>query len=385
MTDLRVDREGDLIGHEQLDGLRSAEGDRQSTPSAAPGVPLSRLLALARLAPAQALEVGAGLLAALVERPEADAGTVVTERIRIDGDGRVVLETGSAHGNQTSVAGVLGELAGAARERADERDPAAEGLLAELDRATAEVQATGVRAAACRLQQACDGIDRAAVCAELAALVGALLASASGAGGAAPGHPAGGRRERTAAVPPAARTRGTARRVWAWLLSITVLVSVVALEVALLRDDIVADVNLLLEAGRSSSAPPATEEPDGLPVQPPAPPSAGSVAGVDLRLLQACTPGTTCAIRVFVRLVPTSDPQAVAWSFRLMDRCTGATITAPGGTLTVPAGAGQAAAVGTVALPEWAAAALVAVTDRPAVAAAAPVLVGTCGSAVTRG
>jgi hypothetical protein len=384
MTDLRVDREGDLIGHEQLDDLRSAEWDRQPTPSAAPGVPLSRLLALARLAPAQALEVGAGLLAALVERPEADAGTVVTERIRIDGDGRVVLETGPAHGHQTSVAGVLGELAGAARERADEHDPAAEGLLAELDRATAEVRATGVRAAACRLQRVCDDIDRAAVRAELAALVGTLLASVSGAGGAAPGNPTG-RRERTVAVPPGARTRGTARRVWAWLLSITVLVSVVALEVSLLRDDIVADVNLLLEAGRSSSAPPATEEPDGLPVEQPAPPSAGSVAGVDLRLLQACTPGTPCAVRVFVRLVPTPDPQTVAWSFRLMDRCTGATTTAPGGTLTVPAGAGQAAAVGTVALPEWAAAALVAVTDRPAVAAAAPVLVGTCGSAGTRG
>jgi hypothetical protein len=384
MTDLRVDREGDLIGHEQLDDLRSAEWDRQPTPSAAPGVPLSRLLALARLAPAQALEVGAGLLAALVERPEADAGTVVTERIRIDGDGRVVLETGPAHGHQTSVAGVLGELAGAARERADEHDPAAEGLLAELDRATAEVRATGVRAAACRLQRVCDDIDRAAVRAELAALVGTLLASVSGAGGAAPGNPTG-RRERTVAVPPGARTRGTARRVWAWLLSITVLVSVVALEVSLLRDDIVADVNLLLEAGRSSSEPPATEEPDGLPVEQPAPPSAGSVAGVDLRLLQACTPGTPCAVRVFVRLVPTPDPQTVAWSFRLMDRCTGATTTAPGGTLTVPAGAGQAAAVGTVALPEWAAAALVAVTDRPAVAAAAPVLVGTCGSAGTRG
>jgi hypothetical protein len=385
MTDLRVDREGDLIGHEQLDDLRSAEGDRQPIPSPTVGVPLSRLLALARLAPAQVLEVGAELLAALVERPEADAGTVVTERIWIDGDGRVVLETASAHGIPTSVAGVLGELAGAARERADERDPAAEGLLAELDRATAEVQATGVRVAACRLQQACDGIDRAAVRAELAALVGALLASASGARGAAPGQPAAGRRELAAAVPPGARTRGTARRVWAWLLSITVLVSAVALEVALLRDDIVADVNLLLEAGRSSSAPPATEEPDGLPVQPPAPPSAGSVAGVDLRLLHPCTPGTTCTVRVFVRLVPTPEPQTVAWSFRLMDRCTGATITAPGGTLTVPAGAGQAAAVGTVALPEWAAAALVAVTDRPAVAATAPVLVGTCGSAGTRG
>ena len=42
-------------------------------------------------------------------------------------------------------------------------------------------------------------------------------------------------------------------RVWAWLLSVAVLVAVVALEVVLLRDDIAADVHLLLEAGRSGS------------------------------------------------------------------------------------------------------------------------------------
>jgi hypothetical protein len=375
MTDLRTDRAAELTGPEPLDDLRSTAGDWQPIRPAAPSVPLSRLLALAGLGPAQAVEVGAGVLAALAGRPET-GGDITTDRIRIDVDGRVVLA--SEFGNPSTVAAALAEVAGCARERAGEHDPAND-LLVELDTAVAAV-VTGVPAAARRLEQVCAGIDRPAVRAELAALVRALVASAGEATGAGPGRPLGGYRERPAALPPGARPRATGRRVWAWVLSIVVLVSVVAVEVALLRDDIVADVNLLLEAGRSGSAPPGAAEPDGLPVPPPAPPSAGPVAGVDLRPLEACTPGAPCAVRVLVRLVPAPDPQTVSWSFQIMDLCTGATETAPGGTLTVPAGAGQATAVGTVALPDRPAIALVAVTDLPAAAAAAPVLAGGCGS-----
>jgi hypothetical protein len=374
MTDLRTDRAAELTGPEPLDDLRSAAGDWQPIRPAAPSVPLSRLLALAGLGPAQAAEVGAGLLAAVAERPDTGAGDITTDRIRIDVDGRVVLA--SEVGNHSTVPAALAEVAGCGRER----DPASDDLLVELDTAVATVASTGVPAAARRLEQVCAGIDRPAVRAELAALVRALAASAGEATEAGPGRPLGGHRERPAAVPPSARPRATGRRVWAWVLSIVVLVSVVAVEIALLRDDILADVNLLLEAGRSGSAPPGAAEPDGLPVPPPAPPSAGPVAGVDLRPLEACTPGAPCAVRVLVRLVPAPDPQTVSWSFRIMDRCTGETATAPGGTVTVPAGAGQATAVGTVVLPDRPAVALVAVTDLPAAAAAAPVLAGGCGS-----
>ena len=83
-------------------------------------------------------------------------------------------------------------------------------------------------------------------------------------------------------------------------------------------------------------------------------------------------------MRVLVRLVPAPDPQTVTWSFRVVDRCTGATDTAPGGSVTVPPGAEQAAAVDTVALPPQTAVAVVAVTEVPAAAAAPPVLVGSC-------
>ena len=233
-----------------------------------------------------------------------------------------------------------------------------------LDEAVAELPVAGVAAVRQRLDEACAAIDRRAVSAELAALVRAIAESpGSGVlGGAArsagvtevpPGNPTG--------PAPAVRTR-----VWMWLLSVAVLVAVVALEVVLLRDDIVADVHLLLEAGRSGSAASTVPQPDGLPLIPPAPPAVGTVAGVDLRPLTPCTPGAPCTVRVLLRLLPAAGPQTVSWSFQLADRCTGATDISAGGSVTVPAGAQQVAAVDTVLLPAHRAVALVAVTGyRP--------------------
>jgi hypothetical protein len=149
-------------------------------------------------------------------------------------------------------------------------------------------------------------------------------------------------------------------------------------EVAVLRDDIAADIDLLLDAGRSGSASSTAPEPDGLPVAAPAPAAAGSVAAVDLRPLARCAPAEPCTLRVLVRLVPGPDPQTVTWSYRLVDRCTGDATTVPGGTVTVPAGGQQAAAVGTVALPDQPSVAVLAVTSSPATAASAPVTAGSC-------
>jgi hypothetical protein len=162
------------------------------------------------------------------------------------------------------------------------------------------------------------------------------------------------------------------------VLTVVVLAAVVVLEVVLLRDRIAADIRVLLDAGRSGSAPSAAPEPDGLPVVPPAPAAAGSVTGVDLRPLAACAPGAPCDLRLLVRLVPGADPQVVTWSYRVVDRCTGATETVPGGSVTAPAQAGQVAAVGTLPLPALPAVAVLAVTDGPAVAASPPVSVGAC-------
>jgi hypothetical protein len=87
-----------------------------------------------------------------------------------------------------------------------------------------------------------------------------------------------------------------------------------------------------------------------------------------------------CTVRVLVRVVPGAGPQGVAWSYRIVDRCSGAVVPVPGGTASVPAGQERVAVVGTVALPKAPAVGVVAVTEVPAVAASAPVLVGSCGS-----
>jgi hypothetical protein len=185
---------------------------------------------------------------------------------------------------------------------------------------------------------------------------------------AAPGRPAA----------PVERTGTAWRRVGAWVLSAVVLTGVVIVEVATLRDHITADINLLLDAGRGGAEPSAAPAPDGVPVVPPAPAAAGSVTGVDLRPLAECASGAPCTLRLLVRLVPGPDPQVVTWSYGIVDRCTGATSTAPGGTVTVPPGGARAAAIGTVVLPALQAVAVVAVTDLPAAAASPPVFAGSC-------
>ena len=168
------------------------------------------------------------------------------------------------------------------------------------------------------------------------------------------------------------------RLIWTWLASIAVLVAVVLLEIAVLRDEIAADVDLLLDAGRSESAPSSASRPDGLPVVAPAPAAAGMVTAVDLRTVGTCTPGSPCTVRVLVRLLPHAEPQTVTWSFGVVDRCTGAMNNVPGGTLSVPPGVDRAVAIGTVGLPPATAVAVLAVTEVPAKAAGPPVLLGSC-------
>jgi hypothetical protein len=85
-------------------------------------------------------------------------------------------------------------------------------------------------------------------------------------------------------------------------------------------------------------------------------------------------------VRVLLRFLPTADARTASWRFELTDRCTGATDTASGGTVTVPAGEQQVAVVDTVPVPSHRAVAVVAVTEQPAVAAAPPVLLGSCTS-----
>ena len=135
------------------------------------GVALPRLLSLVRLSAPQALELGAGLLAATAGR---DA-PVVPDRAIVSTDGHVVLgpdPDGGRSGAQPALGSVLADVAGAARLRGRPADPAAEALL---DRARPGGSGPAGRRASPpsrrRLQETLAGTDRDRVRAELAALV----------------------------------------------------------------------------------------------------------------------------------------------------------------------------------------------------------------------
>jgi hypothetical protein len=351
-------------------------------------VPLARLIALAGLTPAQALEVAASLVAAVAARHEPDSQGLDGHHVMIGMDGRVLFTSSEGRATMPSpasptsatVEAVLAELTDAARRRAPQADP----LLAELERAIALLPLVELPMVARTLEDACAAIDRDGARAALAALARAIAATA-GAGTVSaaplrvPSAVAAGR-GRPVAPPASGRRHVTFRRIGAWLLSIAVVVTIVLLEFAFLRDDIEADVHLLLDAGRSGSVPSAASQPDGVPLVAPAPASAGSVLAVDLRALDQCTPGAPCPVRILVRVVPGAASQTVRWSFRVVDRCTGGTETIPGGSLVIAPGEEQATAVGPVPLPQ-AASAVFAVIELPAVAAGPPVLVGSCSPA----
>jgi hypothetical protein len=393
VTDLTTDRTAELLEP----GVAPGPADREPADPAAAlpeGVELSRLLALVRLTAPQALEIAVGLLTGAARREDQDPGSsdrdpVVLHRAMVSTDGQVVLGPAPVGGGSrgpeavaatgAALVAVLDEVAGAARLRGRPADPAAEQLLTELDRASTDLPHDGVLVVAARLQETVAGLDRPAVRAELAALVRAVRDRAASAGGPAPAA-SGSTVVRTAPARrvPRRGSRTALRRIGAWLLSLVVLAAGVVLEIVVLRDEIAADVARLLDAGRSGAASSAAPEPDGVPIDPPAPAAAGSVAAVDLRPLAGCAPGAPCTLALLVRLVPGAEPQEVAWSYRIVDRCTGAAATVPGGTVTAPAGGQRVAAVGTVTLPSAQAVAVLAVSSLPAEAASAPVFAGSC-------
>jgi hypothetical protein len=338
---------------------------------------LTRLLSIARLTPAQAVALGAELLAALADRDNGAGTPLRAEDVRVGREGRArLIETRHVddatqpptHGaDLASAAVVLDSIRAATRP-----STADGGLIRALERAATEARSPDGRVAivAAILREA-DAVDAARARAELSRLVAVAAGS-----GVAP--PASGLRRR----PPRAIARAVVARSWKWVLSLVVLVAAVVVEIIFLRDDISHDVLAVLEAGRSEAT--ATGTPLALPpIVAAAPTAAGAISRIDVRQIQPCASGSDCGLRVQVTVRPQAEPQTIRWDVRILDRCTGEAVTAPGGTVTVPPHGDRVDVVSTVRLPEAEALAVMAVTDLPVTTASAPLQVLESGVCVT--
>jgi len=169
------------------------------------------------------------------------------------------------------------------------------------------------------------------------------------------------------------RGRSVASRCWKWAASVAVLVTVLLAEYGFLHERIAADAAELLAGQRRAPQAEAAVRPVAAP---PAPASAGDVMVVQARALSPCSPGASCAVRVYVGLVPRPSPVLVRWDMRIEDLCSGVKTAVAGGSVTVPPRADRADVVGRFVLPTGSALAVTAVTTAPAVAAGAPMRVG---------
>jgi len=344
------------------------------------GLVLTRLLSIARLTPAQAVALGADVLARLADphaggRPGPDtvAGTGGVDAVRVGRDGRAGLIDADGPPSTYRAAGETLAFAAVLLDRIREAiqpSPADERLVAALDWAAAEARSPDGRVATvAAILRTADATDGAQARAEIARLV-AMLAGET--------EPASIPTRLASHVPlprlPRRRQRRVVvARVGKWVLSLMVLAALILVEVAFLRDEISRDVQAVLEAGRSG--PTETTTPTLPPVVPPAPGAAGTISSIDLRLVDPCTPDAPCSLRMHVLLQPLAEPQTLKWDFRVLDRCTGSVVTAPGGTITVPAQGDRADVVSTIELPQADALAVLAVTSQPFTAASRAVYV----------
>jgi tRNA A-37 threonylcarbamoyl transferase component Bud32 len=121
----------------------------------------------------------------------------------------------------------------------------------------------------------------------------------------------------------------------------------------------------------------------GLPTPHPvpelAPPRAGAVTAVSLRALAACSPGSTCLLRLTTRITPATTSREVAMQVSVANRCTGAVRTGPAVTVTAHPGWTYVFVTTSVRLPRVGSLAAVAVTTAPARAASPPLLVPATG------
>jgi hypothetical protein len=364
------------------------------------GCSLRRLLAVAALTPEQAALVVSGVVAGLdaLERAGRAHGRLDEGAVQIGPEGGVRLagwglepaldaESGRRTDRQAA-ARLFGLLGRGVHRSGSATRRAGSSLLQALEACVGTVEDPSLALDAARRSASAtlagEAGDRARH--ELAALVAALGPEWVG----RPAPTAGPARERPAPVPAAVWRRQRRPPL--------VAVGLVALLVAtVLGAAVVAARHPPLRLPGAPNAPAALARPSGTPAprptahpptptpQPsgprppgaPAPPAAGPVTAVQVQPLQgACQPDAACPVQVTVRLDPQPSADEVRWSFRVVDRCTGATSTLPGAGVTALAGWPYVFATGWPQLPSGHALALFAVTEAPAVAASPALLAG---------
>jgi hypothetical protein len=412
-------------------------GTARQRSTSSPRITLRQLSRLTRLTPGQSLAIGADLVGELrdLHATRRALGGFGAEHVTLRADGSVGLgadeprrttDRAARQADLASARALLLELAATARPRpgGDGPDTAAAALAAHALTSAAARPDGDLLAAATELRAAADAVGTAvrAELAGMAAAVGSPAPDSPGAGSPAPGSPgtgspapgspgtgspapgspgtgspgasavlaprAGGTasspagaggdprpsRGRAAGSParPTARRWDVLARYGRWVLALAALAAVLAVELVLLGNRVRVDLDTLSAAGRQQAGGPTRVAPSPPRV---APGAAGPVAGVDLRPLALCVPGSGCEVRVLVRLVPGPDAQRVNWDYLVTDRCTGLVQNAAGGSVTVAGGGHELVVVGQLTLPPARALSVTAVTGTPARAASPPLLV----------
>jgi Protein tyrosine and serine/threonine kinase len=361
------------------------------------GRPLRRLLAVARLTPEQAALVTVGVVEGMQALHQADRwhGRLDERTVHVGAAGQVRLgawglgldghdrEERRARDREGALR-LLGRLG-----RSTGRPPRAADLLRALDACGArdgEEAALLVRAreAAVALLEGGGAGERAAH--ELAVVVGMLERDPAPQSPSAPQPPP--LAPHPLRSPAAVWTPQTHRARWlvAGLSALALVAIFIAVAAWYASSRSVAVVtHPMLSASpppaptqRAPTAPPTAGGPRPVPAQGPA--AAGPITAIEIQPLQgSCQPGAVCPVQVTVRLQPQPAAQEVRWSFRVFDRCTGATSVVPGASVTALPGWAYVYGTSWPALSASHPIALVAVTETPATAASPAVLAGGSG------
>ena len=386
------------------------------------GVPLSRLLSAATLAPVQAGYVAVRLLQGVAHLHEAGIGhgrlTADNVLVGVDGELRltdwVVASLAHAHPDEVvavDLSAVRGLVAGLARnaDRPVVRHHSTyDDLMSALERAGRGESDPRAAESAARLEEVLlatvgDATSMAGPRAEIAAVVTTLVRRSTGVA-----HPVTRRRPEAVPVPAMLPSGRLSEADWhlpgrhRWLRLGVALVVVAALlgggyavgrepagkllDRVLGRDQSPGAQQTPTDGGTPSSTsspgPGSTSgpaEPTPRPVPELGPAGSGAVTGVTLRSLAACSPGSTCLLRATARITSASQSRQIVLAVSVVNRCSGK--VRRGGAESVTAQPGWTSVYVTipVELPRAGALAAVALTTAPDRAVSPPLLVPPTG------